>query len=120
MRLIETIIICYASHTFFGIFLNLTHGRGRLHHPYLLRVVVGPGPRGRHPADPVLLSAGVVARRNPIKVLLVMTPAYLTALATPPLRPSVTLRCDQEEWRVRRGCFLHHPVVPRSTWLAQP
>jgi len=82
-RLIETIIIPLLPLHIFGIFLNLTYtGEAASIIRTLLRVVVVV-----LVLEVVILLtqfcfAGVVARRNPIKALLTMMPAYLTALGT--------------------------------------
>ena len=82
-RLIETIVIPLLPLHIFGIFLNLTYtGEAATTVRTLLRVVVV-----------VLLLevailliqfcvAGAFARRNPLKALVTMMPAYLTALGT--------------------------------------
>ena len=82
-RLIETIIIPLLPLHIFGIFLNLTYtGEAASVIRTLLRVVVVV-----LVLEVVILLtqfcvAGAVARRNPIKALLTMMPAYLTALGT--------------------------------------
>jgi len=82
-RLIETIIIPLLPLHIFGIFLNLTYtGEAASVIRTLLRVVVVV-----LVLEVVILLtqfcfAGAVARRNPIKSLLTMMPAYLTALGT--------------------------------------
>ena len=82
-RLIETIIVPLLPLHIFGIFLNLTYtGEAISVIRTLLRVVVVV-----LVLEVVILLtqfcvAGAVARRNPIKALLTMMPAYLTALGT--------------------------------------
>ena len=82
-RLIETIIIPLLPLHIFGIFLNLTYtGEAASVIRTLLRVVIVV-----LVLEVVILLtqfcfAGAVARRNPIKSLLTMMPAYLTALGT--------------------------------------
>ena len=83
-RLIETIIIPLLPLHIFGIFLNLTYtGEAASHHPHpAARGGRGSGPRGRHPADPVLLRGRGWLAATPSRRCLTMMPAYLTALGT--------------------------------------
>ena len=113
-RLIETIIIPLLPLHIFGIFLNLTYtGEAASVIRTLLRVVIVV-----LVLEVVILLtqfcfAGAVARRNPIKSLLTMMPAYLTALGTSSSAATIPgdAASDEEERRVRRGGLLHRAAV---------
>jgi len=82
-RLIERIIIPLLPLHIFGIFLNLTYtGAAGAVMKALLRVVVVVLILEVVILGIQFLTAGLIGRRNPLKALLTMLPAYLTALGT--------------------------------------
>ena len=82
-RLIERLIIPLLPLHIFGIFLNLTYtGAAGAVMKALLRVVVVVLILEVVILGIQFLTAGLIGRRNPIKALLTMLPAYLTALGT--------------------------------------
>ena len=82
-RLIERLIIPLLPLHIFGIFLNLTYtGAAGAVMKALLRVVVVVLILEVVILGIQFLTAGLIGRRNPLKALLTMLPAYLTALGT--------------------------------------
>ena len=82
-RVIERIIIPLLPLHIFGTFLNLTYtGDAAVVMKALLRVVVVVLILEVVILSIQFLTAGLIGRRNPIKALLTMLPAYLTALGT--------------------------------------
>ena len=69
------------------------------------------------------LTAGLIGRRNPIKALLTMLPAYLTALGTSSSAATIPVTLRQTK---KNGVsdavasFTTPPCAPRSTWRGRP
>ena len=102
-RLIERLIIPLLPLHIFGIFLNLTYtGAAGAVMKALLRVVVVVLILEVVILGIQFLTAGLIGRRNPLKALFTMLPAYLTALGTSSSAATIPVTL--------RG-LLHHPPV---------
>ncbi len=122
-RLIERMIIPLLPLHIFGIFLNLTYtGAAGSVMKALLKVVVVV-----LILEVVILAiqfivAGVIGRKNPLKALLTMLPAYLTALGTSSSAATipVTLRQTRKNGVSDAVASFTIPCAPRSTWPDRP
>ena len=122
-RLIERLIIPLLPLHIFGIFLNLTYtGAAGAVMKALLRVVVVVLILEVVILGIQFLTAGLIGRRNPVKALLTMLPAYLTALGTPRRRPRSRSPCVRRRRTASptRWPPSPSPCAPRSTWRGRP